>query len=307
MKNINMNEGIIQVPPELIRGAMDEILKVLFRYVYDLLPDREVYHLLEYNGEPLPIIDSSYRIIGLSERDQYNVIEIEYDTNIIPYTEQQRKATYGLIVTDSKKRKAKGAYSSANNILIITVDKNTIRDLQDAFFWMDEKYFSMSMEEKKDALDLMDTIREVDVAIKRFMRQLPATLEHELAHMIQYQYLKDKSAEQVKGDDGSIEGYYKSNVEFSPQIISALRDYQLYIQKVDKDNIKEYRSDVLKYLLVMSDKSVYYYDDYGTSMVPGEQSLFHELIEGNRAFFEILKNKKPKQYKRAVKYFINAL
>lgn len=308
MTNFTINEGVIQVHPSLIKDAEDEILKSLFRYIYDLIPDRSVFELLTYKNSPMPVIDSSYRILGLSHKNEYNVTEMSYDKELIPYTKDKGTATYGLIVTEAKS-KTKGAYAENVNAVIIFIDKDTLRDFNDAFFWMDEKYFDMSDSEKRDAMELMDVAREVDVAIKKFMERLPSTLEHELAHMIQYQYLKDKSVEQVKGTDSKTdpEGYLSSTVEFSPQIISALNDYKLYIEKVDKEDIKEYRLDILKYLLGMTDKSVYYYDDYGTKEVYGEQSLFKELIEGNRAFFTVLKRKNISQYKKAVKYFINRL
>ena len=309
MIKYTINEGIIQVHPQLIQDATEEILKTLFRYVYDLIPDRSVFNLLQYDGSPIPIIDSSYRILGLSHKNEYNITEMTYDEKLIPYSDKKGNGKYGLIVTEGKS-KTKGAYAENVNAVIIFIDKNTLRDLNDAFFWMDDTYFDMTMEEKKDALELMDVSNDIEKTIKRFMERLPSTLEHELAHMIQYQYLKDKSKDQVKGVDDSDtdpEGYLKSNVEFSPQLISALNDYKLYIKKVDKENIKEYRLDILKYLLGMTEKSVYYYDDYGTQEVYGEQSLFRELIEGNRALFTILRRTKPTQYKKAVKYFISQL
>ena len=309
MKNITINEGIIQVHPQLIHDASEEILKTLFRYLYDLIPDRSVFGMLTYNDQPIPVVDNTYRILGLSNNNEYNITEMEYEENLIPYSNKKGKGKYGLIVTEGKS-KTKGAYSAKANAVVIFIDKNTLKDFRDAFFWMDDAYFDMTLEEKKDALELMDTSREVEQTIKRFMERIPSTLEHELAHMIQYQYLKDKSLEQIKGVDDSSsdpEGYFKSNVEFSPQIISALKDYKLYIEKVDKEDIKEYRLDILKYLLGMTEKSVYYYDDYGTQEVFGEQSLFHELIQMNRSFFVTLRNKKPNSYKKAVKYFMSQL
>ena len=309
MIKYTINEGIIQVHPQLIQDATEEILKTLFRYVYDLIPDRSVFNLLQYDGSPIPIIDSSYRILGLSHKNEYNITEMTYDEKLIPYSDKNGKGKYGLIVTEGKS-KTKGAYSPNANAVVIFIGKNTLKDFSDAFFWMDDAYFDMTMDEKKDALELMDVSRDLEKTIKRFMERIPSTLEHELAHMIQYRYLKDKSLDQVKGVDDSRsdpEGYFKSNVEFSPQIISALRDYKLYIEKVDKEDIKEYRLDILKYLLGMTEKSVYYYDDYGTQEVFGEQSLFHELIQMNRSFFVTLKNKKPNAYKKSVKYFMSQL
>lgn len=309
MNNITMNEGIIQVHPKLIQDASEEVLKTLFRYVYDIIPDRSVFRFLTYNEQPIPVVDSSYRILGLSYKNEYNITEMEYDEKLIPYSDKKGKGKYGLIVTEGKS-KTKGAYSPNANAVVIFIDKNTLRDFSDAFFWMDDAYFDMTMEEKKDALELMDVSNDIEKTIKRFMERLPSTLEHELAHMIQYQYLKDKSKDQVKGVGDSSsdpEGYLKSNVEFSPQILSALKDYKLYIDKVDKENIKAYRLDILKYLLGMTEKSVYYYDDYGTQEVYGEQSLFRELIEGNRAFFTVLRRTSPNQYKKAVKYLISQL
>lgn len=307
MKKYNINEGIIQVPPQLIDDVIDEMFLVMARYVYDLIPDRSVFDQFTYDGNPLPIPSDEFRIIGL-DNDQYWATEIPFDESLIKYTTSTEKSIFKVYVGVKYKKGMKGAYSPKHNAIILTIPE-FLHNIKDEFFYMDDTYFDNPLDERKSLVSgLMESPSEVEKAIKDQLVSLKPTIEHELAHMIQFQYLKDKSPEQVGGGKDSADEYYSGQVEFSPQIISSLRDYEIYINKIDHLDNKQYRIDILKFLFAMTEKSVYYYEDYtGENPKVSEHSYFHSLIRGNRAFFEVLKRKNVSQYKKAVKYMTNEL
>ena len=287
---------------------MSEILKVLIRFVYDAIPDREVFNVLTYDGKPLPVLGDDYRILGLSAKNQYNIIEMDYDVSEIKYTDETGERSFKLVVTDKDVGKTKGAYSASSNAVLIYIKSFTTL-VHDEFFYMDATYFDNDVEERKYLTKtLMDSPNEIERLIKRTMQTIPSTLEHELAHMIQYEFLKPKHEKQVSGGKDDPDSYYNSEIEFSPQIISSIKDYTDYIEYVDKENNKSYRADIFKYLVGLTEKSVYYYEDYtGKEQIPGEPSKFRELISANRHFYNSLKNNDIAQYKRAVKYTYSAL
>lgn len=307
MKKYSINEGIIQVPPQLIDEVINELFLVMARYVYDLIPDRSVFDQFTYGGKSLPIPSDEFRIIGL-DSDQYWATEIPFDESLIKYTTSTEKSMFNVFLGMKIKKRMKGGYSPKHNAIILTIPE-FMTTIQDEFFYMDETYFDYPLDKRKSAVsDLMESPSEVEKAIKDQIINLKPTIEHELAHMIQFQYLKDKSLDQVSGGGDSADEYYGSQVEFSPQIISSLRDYENFIKKIDHLDNKKYRIDILKYLLAMAEKSVYYYEDYtGENPKASESNHFRKLIQGNREFFDVLKRKDMSQYKKAVKYITNEL
>lgn len=298
-----LNEGIIEVPERLLNECLMEVYNFYVRYIYDYLPDRLAFEQLSYDGQSLHVPSSDYRLIGI-KNDQYVMTTIDYHHEEIKYSDKKGKATFNLGVTLADKGKTLGAYSENYNAIILFLKKYTeMMDEQSMVF--DENYFNSSEEERKDIVDMFDMERDVERYIKQLLRDVKSTIHHELAHMIQYQYLKDKDPKQVQGGTETMKDYLTGQVEFSPHIISAIDDYETFVTDVDKIGHTQYRKDVLKIITAISNKTLIYYDDY-TGESPksvSESSYRMNYISPNRTFFEMLKSENPKQYKKAVKYF----
>lgn len=307
MNKYTINEGVIQVPPRLLKESLKELMKHYIRYIYDLIPDREAYKQLSYQGKPLPVIGDAYRLIGMKDGD-YNITEIEYDHSEVKYSDKEGETHFKLAITLTDGGSTKGAYSVTSNAVVFFLKPYT-EEIKDEMWIFDDNYFDADDEERQNILDVMAFKETIEHHIEELYRSAKGTIHHEIAHMIQYQYLKDKSEQQVAGTKETPEEYYSGNVEFSPQILSAIDDFETFVDAIDPNKTNKYRHDLFKIMTALTTKRHIYYDDYSDEKPQNvsETQYTIKFINHNRNFFEALKSKDMKQYRKAVKYLMTEL
>lgn len=307
MNKFTINEGVIQVPPYLLKESLKELMKHYIRYIYDIIPDREAYKQLTYQGKPLPVISDAYRLLGMKDND-YNITEIEYDHSEVKYSDEDGTTHFKLAVTLTDGKTTKGAYSITSNAIVFFMKPYT-DEIREEMWIFDNNYFDEDEQGRQEILDTMMFKETIEHHIEELYKSAKGTIHHELAHMIQYQYLKDKDEKQVSGSKETPEEYYSGNVEFSPHILSAIDDFETFVEAIDPHKIDKYRYDLFKIMTALTNKRHIFYDDYSDEKPKNvsETQYTIKFINHNRNFFEALKSKNEKKYRKAVKYLMNEL
>lgn len=319
MKLNQLNEGVIKVPPILIHKCKVEILKFISTTVLSTLDDSmffkkhasiDLIPTFRYYGDAYDLHGEDDNILG---------VKINYDESVIPYYEGENNiGTFMLGVGIIRKNpKTMGIYVPTSNTIIINL-LPLWKDLEyemalDMYSWFGNKekgkiaYHNLTLEEKIEFLNDF-IIGSINTNVNKFMKNVNSTIEHELAHLIQYQYLKKKSVDQVSTyDSNDLDAfkYYASQVEFSPQIISAINDLAVFVDIIGDQAEPEYFDYVVKYLIGEIPNESSLISKIKENNIKGPDNPFlgsGDVIKGSRNFFRLLKDKKPKAWRKAVKY-----
>lgn len=315
MKINQLQEGIIKVPPILIHKCRKELLKFISTTIVSASDDSVLFrrHLsidyipeFKYHGDAYDLYAEVGEILG---------VKVEYDESLIAYSDDNGKSSFilgaGII---EKNPNTHGIYLPERNTIIInlhTLWKN-VRDSISLYDWFgegNEGKIAYENETLESRIDVLNTFIRDDLNrhVNHFMSTINSTIEHELAHMIQYQYLKKKSVDQVTSYDDTKDAvkYYSSQVEFSPQIISAINDIAAYVGEVGDEVSPEYLDYVVKYLVgeIPNAATLHRIAKEQGIQSPSDPFLaFSSTVDNSRNFFLVLRDKKPKAWRKAVKY-----
>lgn len=324
MKISQLQEGIIRVPKLMTKQCMSETLKFISTIIIRGSDDPELFknhlnldyippHVLKDYGVAYDIKADIGQILGIT---------LEYDERIVKYSQKTGTATYlfgaGIL---GEKAKTLGMYLPKSNAVVVNLYK-LWKDLESELSiktWVghgeqaEENYQNTPLPERIEILQ--GVIQpEINRYINDFMSSLDATIEHELAHLIQYRYLRDKHEDQVSDGDYRSDDmpdaakYYGSQVEFSPQVISAIRGMETYVDDLKHENLdRRYFKFVLRYLVgeiktaaeltgKLKDANI------ETPKSGRSHTSLWKNINDNRNFFLALRDNKPKVWRVAVKY-----
>lgn len=129
--------------------------------------------------------------------------------------------------------------------------------------------------------------------VVRYFESLDSTVEHEVSHFIQYNFLHPKNfgikkRYEQKSEDFDIDDYYTSTVEFDPTIKSEANNFILALKDFYGSYLmdrKQLNARISYYVLASNDNKL---------AIPGV---------GQSRFFSALKRKKPTAWKKAIRLF----
>lgn len=170
--------------------------------------------------------------------------------------------------------------------------------VQKAFRTISIDSFYVNDEDLRDNLTSGIFPMEFNINLLPLVKKAMATIEHELAHAIQHLIIKHKDQRKLnKGyDQDSNDEYWKSPVEFSPQIISAARNIETYI---DGFSIMQPSKRMQVMLYAIGEKT---FDQLNL-----DTNADINILDNSRQFFKTLKAQKPKAFKKAVNILYNEL
>lgn len=298
MRIKQLEEGVIKVPEDMLVRSVERMLQVISTTIIrntkrgKYLDGSHVGIYNDYDvdfkdyGSKLDALNSeSGRItsklrthelsIPYGKKDHYIVIYLHFDADLID--------SYGHFKQQS---------IDSGDVVI------SLHDILNAAKFsvqIDDSYENDMGAQAKLKTDLFPM--EFQRNLLPLVRKAIGTLEHELAHAIQHLVIRHKDQFKVNsgyGDKGS--EYYKSDVEFSPQIISAVRNFDAYIES-------------LNFVLPTQRMKIFMYaiGEKPFSELEIDTKRTIRLLNNARTFFSTLKDQKPKAFKKAVKIFYNEL
>lgn len=292
MKIQHLSEGVIKVPPPLLKNYYKHLLRVISTTIIQSI----------YRGEFLTDSDidiyNEYGIEFKDYGDNYNIANTDgkrLTSNItvnelnFPYGKVDRDITIQFQF-DNDLTHSNGYYRAIDD------DKGTVViSLHDI---VQKAFRTISIDSfYEDDEDLLSNLKsgifpmEFNMTLLPLVKKAMNVIEHELAHAIQHLVIKHEDQLKLnKGyNQGSNDEYWKSPVEFSPQIISAARNIETYIETLEIMNSSK-RMEVMLYAI--GEKT---FDQLNI----GTNSDIN-ILDNSRQFFKTLKNKKPKAFKKAV-------
>lgn len=260
--------GLIKIPTTLLDVVQTKVREKLLSYAYHALENDSEYTdtrnlIIQY------MKDSNIEPIGLLESMSTSVIDL--DVSGLPQS-YYKFASFqdGLkLDLDSVNTKSKAYFVPPNKITVC---------IHDFKLMIYHKYIPHYRD------------------IKTYFVNLDATVEHELTHYIQENFLHPANRVRKKQYDSrkadfDFDAYYTSPIEFDPTIKSEIADLKQYIQHYYRNSTLEpVQSNALIgfYVGAFSKDQVYKY------ITPNLEPS---------SFFLALKKKKPVAWKKAIKLF----
>lgn len=273
---MNVFEGVINVPETVVDEVTNIVMKMIGHYIGTNF-DKKYYKEFSINGNiinnnPIYKISSSDEIIG--QPFTINIEPIKY-TNL----------TKDEIVIGLQRIDNDGRYLPDENMLIIPATR--LLDSIDTLNVKDD-----DPTEQGFLYELLDTFHSIDKAISLYRKHIRSVIKHEMAHYIQIRYLSEKHYKQAEfNDNDDIDAYLTSNIEYSPQIITAIETFKVNTSISDFPVSKK---EYFKYLVDMGGKSLGFH----------VETISDVMV---REFFISLKKRNTKLYKKAIKYFFNEI
>lgn len=275
----SLNEGVIEVPDNLVKYVMDRVFKFIGNHLGEEF-DKKYHDNFTVKGRMIVNNIDHYQIDG---GDTLSAATFTIDVSNVKYTERDiDELSIGVHLYNNNHM-----YLPEKNVLAISVKK-----LFDIIDRVNVKAENPS--EQDDYYELVDTFAVINKNLDIMYDTLKASVKHELAHFIQFRYLKDKHSKQAEiasdYDDDDKDAYFSSDIEYSPQIISAIEIFKNNIQYSGDITPKEY----FRYMVGMRDGR----------RIP----LMTDGVQNDETavkFFSTLKRKNLTKYKKAIKYFVN--
>ncbi|ASV44071.1 hypothetical protein PBI_SCTP2_56 [Salicola phage SCTP-2] len=316
-----LNEGVITVPQSAQDQAYEIVVFKAHEVVYDVFKNTPMF--LEFLQDKIsydisPNGDQSFLDLKPSQAFIYDLY-VEQVEN--PYSESDEgfeTLTLALMNIDNT---ASGAYDEKNNMVVVNFHSliealSMVRDTYKEMYTTDD----LSKKEIFEELDLFDFDKTVKKHLTDFIKDSKSTIEHELAHYIQHNYLKQKSEKQVEKPDykhehGSKENYdeyFGSEVEYSPQILSAVRDFEKFFNSMSDESQqyidKQYKRNIFNYIVGQTNTLQTLSEYSGENLKGIDNTLTNfRTVKLPRSFFMSLKNSDNEKWKKAVKYFWNEI
>lgn len=311
-----LNEGIIKVPPEILNNSMEVLKGMVTAIVINELPLLYIIKDLSDESPDLYANLSDEKIKKYTLKNEMAFVKVSYNESSIQYANSNEDNSFYFGIMD-RDGTTKALYNNKYDVVFVNVS-NLINSLQNTFniFFDTEILHSNDQEFVRKTLKTTQADKTINGKIRAFLNEAKGSVEHELAHMIQFKYLKEKSPEQVsvnKNYDSDNSEYFNSSVEFSPQIISSINSMEsIYnIAEDNMDNTKELMKTVFDLItFVKLDK-----EKLQELMMEVEnkrernrlKDAIQELAYGTRPFYKHLKEKSDKRWKIAVKYLYSEL
>lgn len=312
MKHTELQEGIIQVPSILISKCKLKLSGMISTLIYNELPDKTLFEYFKSNivKQPSPGDLEKYSINPENNRTQ--AFFIQYQERDVIYSDLKGRNEFIFAGGLYEDRFAASYYIEADAIIInLKSIYNSIRNTFEIFF--DDDMMSRDKKVVEKSLVSYAIPKSINSHIEKFMLNSIGSIEHELAHMIQYKYLKQKSEKQVHSDseyNSDDDKYYTSNVEFSPQLITAKESFSSIIEML-QDHVeydKAYNRKLFDFVVCISDLFPDIRDYIGDNSLKNSYKVRAsiETIKG-RDFFKSLKTSDKDKWKTAVKYLYTDL
>lgn len=310
-----LNEGIIQVPADFQEMIFKEILKYISTSSLAKSDDPKLINNLsvgEYHRHDLKFryYGKEYDLTKASHG--YTNQILTYPTELFKYAKVKGQNQLLLSVANlsDKQVSHKGFFSpkddgAEHDILQINL-YHILRRLEPE---MQIKDFHAVFSEPEDFDDFLTTtmIPIINRILSNELRKIETTLEHELAHLIQYNFIQHP--EQLKknsnyGNAGDA-GYWSSPVEFSPQLISAARNFENFIKDVIDDAPEDFKRYWFKHLTATktAEDEVLFRSKYRGQYRPEALGI----LDNSPTFFTVLRQREPKLHRKAVKILYNEL
>lgn len=275
----SLNEGIIDVPDDLVKYVAERILKFVGNHLGKEF-DKKYHDNFKVKNRMIVNSIDHYEVNG---GDTLSAATFDIDVSDIKYTDRDvDKLSIGVHLHNHNHM-----YLPDKNVLAVSVKK-----LFEIIDRVNVK--SENASEQDDYYELIDTFNVINENLDKFHDTIKSSVKHELAHFIQFRYLKDKHSKQAEiasdYDDDDKDAYFSSDIEYSPQIISAIEIFKNNIQYSGDVTAKEY----FRYMVGMRDGR----------RIP----LMTDGVQNDETavrFFSTLKRKNLTKYKKAIKYFVN--
>jgi len=279
-----LNEATIKVPEEAYKDLMNIVCSDLFSRIFNYLDDATVQ-------DNYPELDSIYRQLAKKYTDKYGRFKIhaqqtdamtmkgvvhvrmaEVDPRYFKNNPQAKNKTYTLgVVIGASEAPQKVPTGEYNH-------KTPGRPARMVITLPDSKHLSL--------------IARSPELFEGMITRIEGVVQHELMHGIQ-----DMALGQIKGEaekyytpDGELdrEKYFTSDVEFSPQIVSAANDFAAFVKEIRGVGYSV-SPETVKALML----------HYINPTSPAPAGVETDTSE----FFHRLYKSNPGQWKKAVKYF----
>lgn len=273
-----LQEGIIQVPDHLVAYVKEIVFSMVGNYLGNVFHEK-FHHLFTIDGKQITNTKSHLEI-DTRDHDSIQGSQYTIDVRDIPYTDKQTdKLVIGVHLKNTNDMYVPEANAIGISVLNVITYIDKITD-----------YPTDDMEELEMYYELVDIFKSINTMLNRVYHNLTGAIKHELAHFIQFVYLSKKHSKQadVASDYDDMEGYFQSDIEQSPYIISAIEVF-----KFNAPRLKITPTEYFKYLVGMISHRGLFVDDH---TVPDNTV---------RNFFLALKNKNKSKYKKAVRYFMS--
>lgn len=275
-----LEEAIVKVPQHWIDKIAERYMPVV-KYAYVQAfgeSEEEKQEMAQGLGYVGSTVDRDHDIYSnpvkltvivpsLPLRDDFNVTYIDHDTSIMLV------ATYNL---DTGSKGSFTPHPKHGNLLIINVAAPVAEGAGDAFNYEDE--------------------------LKGMEAVLKEVIEHELVHMIQHEFGDKRQLKKNAEYHTNRDEYHKSPVEFNAQIISFVREFEAKLNRLSqhKKSLLGYQNILNAVYKSLGDLDRNYIETGNQRLDRKADAIFINLVMPNE-FMTTLRDKKPKQWKRAVK------
>lgn len=295
-----VNEGVIDVPDKFMDMIFIELLKAVSTSTISL-SDSPKYisnlflKIYKRHGVQFKYHGNEYDIVN--NPNHYITLDITYPSVWFKYSTKTEMKKLSLSFSNlSRSTLPKGFFSPRDevgeDILSINVSK-LLKSIAPAVEIGD----IVNPMEEEDAIDFVNDVvgMDINMIMDEHLPQILTTMEHESAHLIQYNFLSHPEQRQSHTSDTTSK-YWTSNVEFSPQIISSARNIENVIEQYD---VEGHVHDIFRYVVTMITASEFV-----------RRTGIHDtqrILDNSVSFFLMLKENKPSNYKKAVKILYDEL
>lgn len=307
MRVQHLNEGLIEIPPYIIKKARREILKYIST---TMMKKTDVPGA--FNGAPMDIYKSE-KLVFKYYGDAYDLSDgdtlatpIKYYHEHVKYAEKENLTGEAIVMIgcsiDAKRSSTLGLYinSRGDDIVVINLYKlfRYLDDELEILPWIGgdlDVAMETNPESTQETIDY--SIKTIDRDISKFMEYVDSTIEHEMGHVFQNKYFGKANMEVVPSSSGAYD-YYASDIEFHPTLGGIVKNFKVFYDKnITDETPKEFISIVFKRLVGL-DIPLPEWEKYNDYYNIGDLLM----LMADRNFFQALYAKKPDKWKTAVKY-----
>lgn len=298
MRINQLEEGVIKVPEDMLVRGIERMLQVISTTIIRNTKRGEYLegsHVELYKKYDVEFKDYGDKLNALNSEGDRITSKIHTHELSIPYGKKDHYILINLQF-DANLTDSNGYFRP------IRIDSGTVvislHDiLKAAKFSIQIDDFYDDDPEARNNLKTDIFPMDFQMALLPLVRKAIGTLEHEYAHAIQYLVIRHKDQIKTnKGYDAIGSEYWKSEVEFSPQIITAARNFETYIESL---NFVPPSQRMKIFMYVIGEKTFPELDIDSTHTIG--------ILNNSRTFFSTLKEKKPKAFKKAVKILYDEL
>jgi len=298
MRIKHLEEGVIKVPEDMLERGIELMLQVISTTIIRNTKRGkylEGSHVGIYKDYDVEFKDYGNKLNALNSEGDRVTSKLRTHELSIPYGKKDHYILINLHF-DANLTNMNGYFMKISiNSGTVVISLHDILKAAKHGIQIDDFY--------DDDLDARNNLKtdifpmDFQMALLPLVRKAIGTLEHEYAHAIQNLVIRHKDQIKTnKGYDAIGSEYWKSEVEFSPQIITAARNFEAYIESL---NIVPPSQRMKIFMYVIGEKT---FPELGI-----DTNHTIDILNNSRIFFSILKAQKPKAFKKAVKILYDEL